>query len=520
MRGDRPSARLSRPLVGVVAAAIAFGVAAASLPYVKAGVRPNIPDLVVGWTLIGSGIALSERRPSKSGWLIAAAGVAWFAVDLSPLLSGEVRDVLESAALAYLALLAHGVLALPSGNLEGSLARAATAIVYGVALAAGAGYYRVGLVVAGAAIIIATVGRWVAAGDRRTRAAVATLVAGLVMGSGVFVTAVLRLTALPLPESVLARSFLVTIVVTSVLAFVAGSANLDALSGIDLGGGGLGALDSVVGRALGRTAVSVRFPAPGGGWIGPSGDPAHVDPERSLMIREDHEVLAALSATASPADVTTALRELLRLAAAHARLQVAVRSRLDDLVESRRRLLDAADAERRQLEAQLRNGALARLETVEALVTGAASLRALRERVAITRNELDGIARGIDPLASGCLGEALADLTRWSQLDVTLNVTDVEPPTPIARTIWYTCSEALANVAKHAPGSSVAITVDTTADEIVATVVDDGPGGTDVSGSGLNGLADRASTLGGSFVVGSDSGGTNLVLTLPLGYRG
>ena len=521
MYGDRSSARLSSRLAGTVVATIVYGAATVVLPFVWAGVRPSIPDLLVGWTLIGSGVALAERKPSMSAWLIAAAGVAWFALDFSPLLSGAMRRGLEDTALVYLALLAHGVLALPTGRQAGWLERVAAAVVYGVAAVAATGYYLVGLVLAGALIVVATIRRWVISGDRGTRAATAALGAGVVLGSGVFTTNLLRLTTSPPSESVLERGLLLAIVVTSVLAFVAGSAQLDYPGGIDLGNGAVGALESAVGRRLGRAAVGVWFPTAGGGWIDPSGGTVRPDSARQHLIRDGDHVIAALAAeTPLLGDIAPDLRELLRLAGAHARLQVEVRSRLDELTESRRRLLDAGDAERKQLELQLRRGALARLGTVERLIACDERLGPLRHRVLNTRIELDGIARGIDPLAAGCLDQALNDMARWCQLAVTVNVTAAEPPGHVARAVWYTCSEALANAAKHAPGSSVEVTVEATSSELVATVIDDGPGGTNPDGSGLSGLADRAAALGGSFIVTDHGSGTQIVLTVPLGDKG
>ena len=107
-------------------------------------------------------------------------------------------------------------------------------------------------------------------------------------------------------------------------------------------------------------------------------------------------------------------------------------------------------------------------------------------------------------------------MSKRSPLAVTLEVTGAAPGGRAGRAIWYTCSEALANAAKHAPDSSVSITVARTSTEIVATVADNGPGGADPRGTGLRGLADRAAALGGSLVVTSGHRGTRLVLALPI----
>jgi signal transduction histidine kinase len=499
-----------------VTGGLVLGVASMAVPYFHVGARPNIADLLVGWTLIGSGLALGERRPGTSAWLLVASGVAWFVVDFDVLLQGWTRRALEGTSQMYLAVLAHAVLALPTERRHPRLTRIAAALVYAVAVVAGIGYFRVGLVIAGAAIFVATLDHWMIAGRRSDTASIAALLAGLVLGGGVLATAVIRISSSSPTASVLTRSVQLVIVTTSVLAFVAGSRQFDRAAGIDLASTVAGALGADVGRALGRTAVPLWFPTSDGGWIDPAGERARPHPQDVQLVRDRGVVLAAVSAPGVGLSVVSpALRELLRLSGEQARLQVAVRSRLDELAESRRRLLDAADAERRQLEAQLRNGALTRLATVQSLLTETGELELLRARASTTGRELEAIARGIDPLASGDLETILVELAHRSQPEATVRVIATKPPIQVARAIWYTCAEALTNVAKHAPGSTVAITVNETSTNVTTTIVDDGPGGADPNGSGLRGLADRAAALGGALAVASGVGGTTIVLRLP-----
>jgi hypothetical protein len=507
----------ARRVAGVIASVV-YGAGAVGLPYARVGVSAGVPDLLVGWTLLGCGIALAgRRRGSRPAMLLAASGVAWFAVDFAPLLPTGGRRVLDSTALVYLALLGHAVLVLPAGRLKGLLPRVVAAAVWGEAAAAAAGYYRVGLVAIGAAIVVACFVRWVQSPDRSSKTAVASLGAGVVLGVGVFTTALLRLTSSPPSEPALARALYIPLVVAAVLVYLAGSAMADFPIGIELVGAADGALEATIGRVLGISAVSVAFPTANGGWIGFSGESVAVDTKHVLVVRDSSTVVAALtSAGQTPADVTDPVRALLRLSGAHARLQLEMRSRLEELGRSRRRLLDAGDAERRHLEEQLRHGAIARIDRIGALLAVGVSIGPLQERLKVTRNELDGIARGIDPLANVRLAQALDEMISRCPLQVTLNVTAAEPGGRVGRAIWYTCSEALANAAKHAPDASVSISVATTSTGIVTIVADDGPGGADPRGSGLRGLADRAAALGGSVAVASGHRGTRLVLALPL----
>lgn len=508
----------------VIAIVIATGVAAIVLPYIEAGVKPSIPNSVVGWTLIGSGWILADRGSSPAAWLIVASGAAWFAGDLSPLLSGVPREALEASALGYLALLAHGVLTAPSGRVKGLLGNLTVAVMYVVAIAAGAGYYRRGLVVAGAAIVVAATHRWVTSRGRGTRSARAALGAGLVLGAGICVTALLRLTTPGLSEQVVSRVLLLSIVVAAVLLACAGSTRLVDESRLDLGIGSVSAFEKAVGAALGRDAITVRFPTANGRWVDPAGDFAGIAADRMDIIYdgyESNEVLAALGGSSNvAADLPAGMLDLLRLARERARLNVEVRSRLDELADSRRRLLAAGDAERRQLEQQMRTGALSHIATVEALINGAKGLQPLRERVDATQAELDGVALGIDPLADSCLRSALDQIAKRSAVDVTVDAPVIELPAHIARAVWYTCSEAVANAAKHAPESSVTITLCERGDAIVLEIEDDGPGGADPNGWGLRGLADRAAALGGSFGVNTCHAGTRIALEIPLPGEG
>ena len=83
--------------------------------------------------------------------------------------------------------------------------------------------------------------------------------------------------------------------------------------------------------------------------------------------------------------------------------------------------------------------------------------------------------------------------------------------------LYFTASEALANVVKHAEASAVTIAVSETDAAFELAVADDGRGGADAeAGSGLRGLADRVGALGGGLRVESPAGvGTRLTVRIP-----
>jgi signal transduction histidine kinase len=182
----------------------------------------------------------------------------------------------------------------------------------------------------------------------------------------------------------------------------------------------------------------------------------------------------------------------------------------------RRRIVEAADAQRRRIERELHAGAGRRLETVAALLAGAG---AVERELADARVELEEFARGVRPsaLADGGLMPALVSLAERSPIPVELTGAAARLPEPVEAALYFVCSEALANAAKHASARRVRIEVRPAG----VAVEDDGVGGADpAAGSGLRGLADRVDALGGSLRVTSPrGGGTRVEAELPVSGR-
>jgi signal transduction histidine kinase len=84
--------------------------------------------------------------------------------------------------------------------------------------------------------------------------------------------------------------------------------------------------------------------------------------------------------------------------------------------------------------------------------------------------------------------------------------------------VYYTVSEALTNVSKHANATGVWVDVQLTEETLHLSIRDDGVGGTDPSrGSGLTGLRDRIESLGGRIRVDSGPGnGTRIDVDIPV----
>jgi signal transduction histidine kinase len=251
------------------------------------------------------------------------------------------------------------------------------------------------------------------------------------------------------------------------------------------------------------------------------------------MVERDGQPLAVLvhdAAVLGDPGLAEAVAAAAGMAAANARLQAEVRSRLAEIAASRRRILTAADEERGRLERRLRDGAQQRLgELAQALrlarqpATGQATAGRIARaelQLARTQEDLGRLARGLHPrqLSGQGLGAALAALAGDFPLRVDLAVPVTATSPAVAACVYFVCSEALANVAKHASASAAQISVTRQAGAVTVEVADDGAGGADPRGRGIRGLADRVETLGGTLTVTSAPGrGTRLTAVIPDG---
>jgi signal transduction histidine kinase len=256
---------------------------------------------------------------------------------------------------------------------------------------------------------------------------------------------------------------------------------------------------------------------------------ANRDDEETVLVTDDGVLLArVVTASRVLADRGTAdaVVEAVRLAVVNQRLDADLAARRMELEHSRRRLIAAADRERERSAASLRRDVGAALE--RALVTlsdirpydGAAPqlAEALAEVQAAT-GDVERIVFGVPPvpLGSGRLSDGLRLLVARSPTPGNLHADPVAASTPENEAaLYYVCSEALANVAKHAAAKVADVTLAVGADSLVLTVRDDGVGGADVTGSGLLGLSDRLAAVNGSLEIDSRPGcGTTVTATVP-----
>jgi signal transduction histidine kinase len=224
-----------------------------------------------------------------------------------------------------------------------------------------------------------------------------------------------------------------------------------------------------------------------------------------------------------------------RLALENERLQAEVRSQLVHLRSASARLVEAGQEARRRIERDLHDGAQQRLVALsmtlglarDRLVSGEDSeVRSYLERAncdlreAIT--ELRDLARGIHPvlLSQEGLASALQALAERAALPVVVSAPATRFGERIESTAYFLVSEAVTNAARYSHAGRVQVTVRQTADQVTVEVADDGVGGADGSrvGTGLQGMRDRVTALGGQMIVTSPpGGGTRIVARLPCG---
>jgi PAS domain S-box-containing protein len=209
-----------------------------------------------------------------------------------------------------------------------------------------------------------------------------------------------------------------------------------------------------------------------------------------------------------------------------------LRKAILELRESRARIVEAGDAERRRVERNLHDGAQQRLVTValhlhlvkrrlETDPAGVAELvDAAQTELTLALEEIRELVRGLHPrlLSDRGLQPALAGLAERSLLPVEIAETPSERlPSAVEAAAYYVVAEALANAAKHSRASRVTVRVAAGDGCTRVEVVDDGVGGADAAGgSGLRGLSDRVAALGGSLDVHSPQGaGTTISADLP-----
>ncbi len=214
-----------------------------------------------------------------------------------------------------------------------------------------------------------------------------------------------------------------------------------------------------------------------------------------------------------------------------ARLRVELRRRLDEVTQSRARIVAVADDERRRLERDLHDGAQQRLVSIGLALRHAqhelhsgASTRAVAAldgavaEVTVTIEELRQLAHGVRParLDDG-LGAALRELAQRTRLPVEVIANGRRFAPEVETAAYFVACEAVTNAVKHAAATRIRLEVSSTERTLVLSVADDGTGDAHPrDGGGLTGLFDRVAAQGGTLRIDAQPGeGTRLTAELP-----
>ena len=216
------------------------------------------------------------------------------------------------------------------------------------------------------------------------------------------------------------------------------------------------------------------------------------------------------------------------------RLTAELQTTIDDLRASRRRLVQAQDDERQRIERNLHDGAqqqLVALSVQLSVLEGAADdpgevrelTGQLRNGVRAALGDLRALARGIYPpvLADQGLCAALQAQADRAPLPVLVDADGIGRFSRDAEATMYFCIlEALQNIAKYAQASLATVTLTHVDGRLEFSVADDGAGfdpAAAAHGTGLQGMADRLSAVGGRLQIASVRGhGTTISGAVPV----
>ena len=569
---------LRRALIGLAVAGLALGLAALALVTTsdREGDSPAwiVLALTLGWAFTFAGIFAWWRRPeNRVGALMTLVGFMWF---LGALTSAEEPWVFTVGMLLgalWLGALIHMLVAFPTGRVEPGLERTVVVLGWSCAIvlpfagtlvtphpegcrdcpdnlllvwdsdAGSAIVQAIGL--AASAVLLAGVGivvirRWRGFGKVQRRAlapvvwtAAAVAAVGLIsllpaavgaegLSEAVDATLIVLITALPF-------AFLLGLMRSSLSRASAVSALFDRL-------GGAGARDALA-EALGDPTLTLAYWLPDPGrYVDARGHAVDLASAGGAVTEIERDGVPVAAIVHDPALLDD--RALVRTAGAAAalaleneRLGAELRARYDDLRAASARLVAAGDAARRRIERDLHDGAQQRLVSLSVMLNlarrqvepaspTAALLDSAMTELTAGLAELRELARGIHPavLTERGLDQALAALAARAPLPVVIsNPLERRLPPALEAAAYFVVMEALTNVAKYASASSAEVTISQSNGEVVIDVADDGVGGADpAAGSGLAGLSDRVTALGGRLDVRSPpGGGTHVRAELP-----
>ncbi len=535
-----------------------------------------IAGAVVAPSFMGTGLFAWRRRPhNHTGLLMYAVGVAFVLGSLKEANAPALFDLGLIFGNLFIAVVAHLLVAFPTGRLETRAERWSVGALYGAIAVLGVvpvllkrvcGCTRpeprnvflianqpglanviealaaIVLIVAAAGIAVLLVRRWRAASAPQRRVIAPVLWTGAALVAELSLLVALQLSGAPKVAQDLMTTVTAATIAAVPFAFLAGLLRMR-YTRADIVGGLVTRLQSAgssireaMAAALGDPTLElVYWRADRGQYVTAAGRPARLpggdQPGRGVVeIEREGRPIAAMifDATLSEEpELIDAVSSAGALALDNERLGAELRARISELEESRARALDAELRERRRIERNLHDGAqqqfVSLAMTLALIDRGLAADVPQRELLASARAQLDEglaelreLARGIHPalLSERGLAPAIEALAaRAAPLDVrVLELPEQRLPDQVETAAYFIVSESLTNAAKHAGAAAATVRIGRANGAAVVEVSDDGVGGADPTrGSGLRGLVDRLAALDGELRVQSPTGGGTFV---------
>lgn len=258
-------------------------------------------------------------------------------------------------------------------------------------------------------------------------------------------------------------------------------------------------------------------------------------PGTAFEVRDRGEILGAITVVMPANDPMNKRKEtLIHDLASQTGLVLRNVRLIEELRDSRRRIVTAQDDRAKKLERDLHDGAQQQVVALAVKLRLAEQLTSRdvdRAKMMMAELQTDAtdalqtlreLAHGIYPplLADKGVAAALESQARRSPVPVTVEGAIGRHPPEVESAVYFCCLEAMQNVAKHAEASTVTIRLDDQDVELRFEVADNGRGfdpSSNGSGTGVQGMSDRLAALDGTLEVRSAPGaGTTVLGRIPL----
>ncbi len=519
-------------------------------------------------------IAWIRLPESRVGLIIMCLGIAYYLQDLRASSNVVIFNVGFSLSFVWAAVVAHLVLAWPTGRVAGRGSQALLVCCYVAAVTTQAlrlvvDHWRppvaydtpytptpasvsgsISVIVLALAVVVVTVRRWLAASDLRRRWTAPVWTAVLLLAIPSTAASIASIVHAPVRvENALLLATLGTAVLLVPVVRIAQSANakrarwrlarvvLDPEHANDLK---LHPelLQRVLADALGDPSLRVAYPIGDSRYVDVEGQPilpALGGAGRAITtVEHAGEPIAMIEhdeAVNEQHQVATTAAEVAGVAIEIARMHASLRAQIEQIKTSRLRISEAALEERRRIEHDLHDGAQQQFLAVLALL-GLARSQLDADQQAITPaqgfvhrahgqlqdaiNALRELARGIYPtaLTEHGLAAAVEGIADTSLVPIGVDIPRTRWPRQVETAAYFLIAEAIANANRHAEATQIEVRVHELDEHILVEVSDDGQGGAKTE---PRSMLDRVNTIGGSLTVNSEPGkGTTILAKLPL----